>query len=101
MSAFSVADFEKRENLEKLQVIIFSHMGKPLLGCFKHLTTGEKKRFNFALNAYIKTFTNDWETQLQTDFNTACTDDIFNHKFKAEHNLAGCLVGTDIEELRL
>jgi len=104
MPAFTKSDFENREVIEKIQVIIMSQMGKHPLNSFRNLTSGEKKRFNIALNAYIRTFLSEadnWENILQTDFNTTCNDDIFTQTFKAEHNLMGCMIDTDIKELRL
>ena len=93
-------DFKKREVIEKLQVIIMAQIGKGPLNGFRNLTSGERKRFNLALNEYIRTFSEDWELKLQNDFNTVCTDDIFNEKFKAEQNMFGCSIDTDIKELR-
>lgn len=95
-------NFKNREVLEKLQVIILAQMNKNPLGCFKNLTAGERKKYNIALNTYINTslLKEDWELKLQTDFNTICIDDIFNERFKAEHNMFGCSIDTDIKELR-
>jgi hypothetical protein len=94
-------DFKKREVIEKLQVIIMAQIGKGPLNGFRSLSSGERKRFNLALNEYIRTFlSEDWELKLQADFNTICIDDIFNEKFKAEQNMFGCQIDTDIKELR-
>jgi hypothetical protein len=93
-------DFKKREVLEKIQVIILSKIGKNPLGSFRNLTSGERKKFNKALNEYIHSLSDDWELVVQTEFNTICTDDIFNEKFKAENNMFGCQLDTEIKELR-
>jgi len=94
-------DFKKRQVIEKLQVIIMAQMGKGPLNAFRNLTSGERKKFNLALNEYIRTFlSEEWEQKLQSDFNTVCTDDIFNERFKAEQNMFGCSIDTDIKELR-
>lgn len=93
-------DFKKRENIEKLQVIILAKLGKNPLGCFRSLTTGEKKRFNKEMNIYLSFLADNWEEQLQNDFNETCNDDIFNEKFKAESNVFGCALNTEIIELR-
>jgi hypothetical protein len=56
------------------------------------------------LNSYINSSLviakEEWELTLQNDFNTICIDDIFNEKFKAEQNMFGCSIDTDIKELR-
>lgn len=97
---FTMSDFKNREVLEKIQVIILSQMGKYPLGCFRNLTSGERKRFNVALNEYIRLLPEEWELKLQSDFNTTCSDDIFNERFKAENHMFGCQIDTDIKELR-
>ena len=97
-------DFKNREVLEKIQVIVMSQMGKNPLGGFRNLSSGERKKFNVVLNEYIRTFLSgakeEWELKLQNDFNTICIDDIFNERFKAEQNMFGCSIDTDIKELR-
>lgn len=100
MPHFSMSDFKNREVLEKIQVIIMSQMGKNPLGGFRDLSSGERKKFNLALNVYLISFPEEWELKLQNDFNTICIDDIFNEKFKAEQNMMGCFIDTDIKELR-
>lgn len=97
---FTMEDFKKKENIEKLQVIILAKLGKNPLSCFRNLTTGEQKRFNREMNVYLSFLPDEWEEQLQKDFNETCNDDIFNNKFKAESNLFGCDINTDIIELR-
>lgn len=97
---FTMEDFKKRENIEKLQVIILAKLGKNPLSCFRNLTTGEQKRFNKEMNIYLSFLPDEWEEQLQKDFNETCNDDIFNNKFKAENNLFGCDINTEIIELR-
>jgi len=95
-------DFKNRQVLEKLQVITMSQIGKhPLIG-FRNLSSGEKKKFNKALNEYVRNslLIEDWEILLQNDFNTICIDDIFTQTFKAEHHTFGCPIDTDIKELR-
>ena len=97
-------DFKKREVIEKIQVIIMVQIGKGPLNGFRNLSLGERKKFNVALNLYINSSLviakDDWELTLQNDFNTVCTDDIFTEKFKAEQNMFGCSIDTDIKELR-
>jgi hypothetical protein len=100
MPAFTMEDFKNKEVLEKLQVIIMSQINKnPLLG-FRNLSSGEKKKFNKALNEYVRSLPEEWELTLQNEFNTICIDDIFTEKFKAEHHTFGCPIDTDIKELR-
>ena len=104
MGIFSMEDFKKREVIEKIQVIIMVQIGKGPLNGFRNLSLGERKKFNVALNLYINSSLviakDDWELTLQNDFNTVCTDDIFTEKFKAEQNMFGCSIDTDIKELR-
>jgi len=94
---FSLEDFNNKETLEKLQVIVMSQLCKSPLTLFNNLTSGDKKRYNLALNSYIKTLPHDnWQTQLDNDFNTICIDDLFTPSFKPEHHTFGCAINTDI-----
>ena len=100
MPPFCMKDFKDRNIVEKLQVVIMGEMGKPPLMMFRSLTMGDKRRFNDRLNFYIRSLPEEWEAYLERDFNRACQDDLFNETFKAENNVVGCLVGSDIIEIR-
>lgn len=100
MPPFCMADFKKGDVVEKLQVVIMGEMSKPPLMTFRNLTSGDKRRFNERLNFYVRALPDEWEDVLQQDFNRVCQEDLFNEKFKAENNVAGCLVGSDIIEIR-
>lgn len=100
MPPFCMKDFKNRDIVEKLQVVIMGEMAKPPLTMFRSLTKGDQRRFNDRLNFYIRSLPEEWEDVLQRDFNRVCQEDLFTEKFKAESNVAGCLVGSDIIELR-
>jgi len=100
MPPFGMTDFKNGDVVEKLQVVIMGEMGKPPLMTFRNLTSGDRRRFNERLNLYIRALPDEWEEVLQRDFNRVCQEDLFNEKFKAENNVVGCLVGSDIIEIR-
>ena len=98
---FGLNDFKNKSVVEKLQVIIMGEMGKNPLSSFRHLTTGDRRRFNDRLNAYVRALPDmDWELKMNEDFNRVCSEDLFNERFRAENNSAGILLNNDIIELR-
>ena len=93
-------DFKRKEIVEMLQVYIMVQLNQPPLTSFKSLSGGKQKKFNELLNTYIRELPDeDWESKIQSDFNTACQDELFTQKFKAESNFVGIL-NDDIIRLR-
>ena len=94
-------DFKRKEIVDMLSVVIMVEMNKPPLTSFRTLTAGQQKKFNVSLNSYIreKLLVEGWEQVLISDFNNACTDELFTNKFKAEGQLCP-LINTDIIRLR-
>ena len=81
---FGLADFKKVENVDRLRVIIMDELEHYPLKPFKSLKPREQKRFNVKLNDYIETLPDleeDWNLQLQTDFNEICQREIFTEDF--------------------
>lgn len=81
---FGLADFKKVENVDRLRVIIMDELEHYPLKPFKSLKPREQKRFNVKLNDYIATLPDleeDWNLQLQTDFNEICQREIFTEDF--------------------
>lgn len=92
-------DFKRKEIVEMIQVVLMVQLGKPPLTSFKSLSGGGQKKFNQALNAYIRELPEEWDAKLQEDFNTACNDELYTNKFKAEAQFVGIL-NDDIIRLR-
>lgn len=98
----TLADLQNQDISAKLQVILMVGMGKPPLTPFKSLSAGGKRKFNEKLNIYIdilQDLEDNWGAQLQTDFNTACSEELFVDTFKAENQFVAIL-NTDIIRLR-
>jgi len=84
---FCLDDLKNGDTLTKIQVFIMVEMNKHPLTTFKSLSLGGQRKFNEKLNLYINTLPelgDGWQLKVQEDFNTACIEELYTNKFKAE-----------------
>ena len=66
------------ENSTRLQVIIMSKLDRPPLTNFLSFDAKEKRKFDQALNEYIKSLPQGEEIEaIEKDFNRVCNEEIF------------------------
>jgi len=81
---FTMEDFKKIENVDRLRVICMSEMDYYPLSSFRSLKPKEKVRFNEFLNDYIKKLPDaevDWDKKIELEFNAICVREIFTEDF--------------------